>query len=129
MNGEEGNKRGGSGKGLVVINLTIFIFQKSKSALEEPAKSPDGETEYESSASLVEDVLIKLIRVIANLSINQDIGPLIASNENCVDQLMQILGENYFRAMGWGMDFMPRSGEANVSQRGGCFRHFIPWVF
>ena len=43
-------------------------------------------------------MLIKLIRVIANLSINQDIGPLIASNENCVDQLMQILGEKCFRA-------------------------------
>ncbi|XP_030851091.1 armadillo repeat-containing protein 2 [Strongylocentrotus purpuratus] len=38
-----------------------------------------------------EDVLIKLIRVVANLSINPDIGPLIAANETCVDLLMQVL--------------------------------------
>ena len=41
-----------------------------------------------------EDVLIKLIRVVANLSINPDIGPLIAANETCVDLLMQVLGED-----------------------------------
>ncbi|XP_033636012.1 armadillo repeat-containing protein 2-like [Asterias rubens] len=79
----------------VILNVLRHHFvkslQKSKSGSAEPAKSPDGDVEYENSASLVEDVLIKLIRVIANLSINQDIGPLIASNENCVDQLMQIL--------------------------------------
>lgn len=40
-----------------------------------------------------QDVLIKLIRVIANLSINHDIGALIASNETCVDLLLQVLGE------------------------------------
>nr|XP_054752945.1 armadillo repeat-containing protein 2-like [Lytechinus pictus] len=39
----------------------------------------------------IEDVLIKLIRVVANLSINPDIGPLIAANETCVDLLMQVL--------------------------------------
>ncbi|PIK50968.1 putative armadillo repeat-containing protein 2 [Apostichopus japonicus] len=38
-----------------------------------------------------QDVLIKLIRVIANLSINHDIGALIASNETCVDLLLQVL--------------------------------------
>ena len=35
-----------------------------------------------------------MIRIIANLSINQDIGPLIAANETCVDLLMQVLGKS-----------------------------------
>ncbi|XP_071954692.1 armadillo repeat-containing protein 2-like [Antedon mediterranea] len=38
-----------------------------------------------------EDIFIKLVRVIANLSINQDIGPLIAANLNCIELLLQIL--------------------------------------
>lgn len=38
-----------------------------------------------------EDVMIKLIRVVANLSINPDIGPLIAANETCIDLFMQVI--------------------------------------
>ncbi|XP_070568677.1 armadillo repeat-containing protein 2-like isoform X2 [Ptychodera flava] len=43
------------------------------------------------SPSKTEDVLIKLVRVIANLSINQDIGPVIAADNDCVSLLLQIL--------------------------------------
>ncbi|XP_038044159.1 armadillo repeat-containing protein 2-like [Patiria miniata] len=69
----------------------VKSLQKSKLPEEEPAKSQNGDGESTNSTNLTEDVLIKIIRVIANLSINNDIGPLIASNENCIDQLMQIL--------------------------------------
>ncbi|XP_022081750.1 armadillo repeat-containing protein 2-like isoform X2 [Acanthaster planci] len=69
----------------------VKSLQKSKLTEENTVNSQNGNSEYTSSTNLMEDVLIKIIRVIANLSINNDIGPLIASNENCVDQLMQIL--------------------------------------
>ncbi len=38
-----------------------------------------------------EDVLIKLIRVIANLAINEKIGADISSREDCLDILFKIL--------------------------------------
>ncbi|XP_071492029.1 LOW QUALITY PROTEIN: armadillo repeat-containing protein 2-like [Diadema antillarum] len=56
--------------------------------LRESHSEPVGDTEPDGST---EDVMIKLIRVVANLSINPDIGPLIAANETCVDLLMQVL--------------------------------------
>ena len=43
-------------------------------------------------ASKIEDVLIKIVRVIANLSINEEIGPAIASSELCVKLLIYVLG-------------------------------------
>ena len=51
-------------------------------------KSPEGK-----QASKVEDVLIKIIRVIANLSINEHIGSSIASNDVCVKLLINVLGK------------------------------------
>ncbi len=39
-----------------------------------------------------EDVMIKLIRVIANLSINEQIGYEISKREDCLDILLKILG-------------------------------------
>ncbi|KAK3739022.1 hypothetical protein QZH41_010480 [Actinostola sp. cb2023] len=38
-----------------------------------------------------EDVLVKSVRVIANLSINSDVGSVIAANEDCINMLLQIL--------------------------------------
>ena len=60
-----------------------FFFQKKD--LER--KSPEGK-----QASKVEDVLIKVIRVIANMSINEQIGSSIASNDVCVKLLINVLG-------------------------------------
>ncbi|XP_067674681.1 armadillo repeat-containing protein 2-like isoform X1 [Haliotis asinina] len=39
----------------------------------------------------VDDVLIKVVRVIANLSINDSVGPVIASHVECVQLLLSIL--------------------------------------
>ncbi len=60
-------------------------------------KAPQESKENDRSAgsktvNKMEDVLIKMIRVIANLSINEEIGPDIASNDQCVMILIKILG-------------------------------------
>ncbi|MBN3319339.1 ARMC2 protein, partial [Atractosteus spatula] len=41
--------------------------------------------------SEVEDVLIKLIRVLANLSIHPTVGTALASNQECIDLLVKVL--------------------------------------
>ncbi|XP_048386279.1 armadillo repeat-containing protein 2 isoform X2 [Stegostoma tigrinum] len=41
--------------------------------------------------SEVEDILVKLIRVIANLSINTEVGSAFSGNQNCVDLLIKVL--------------------------------------
>lgn len=41
----------------------------------------------------IEDVLIKVIRVLANLSISEDVGPFIAANQQFMDRLLSIIGE------------------------------------
>ena len=43
-----------------------------------------------------EDVLIKLVRVIANVAMSPEVGPLIAQSQTCVDLLIQILGESTY---------------------------------
>ena len=52
-----------------------------------------GSSEKKSGASRQEDVLVKVIRVIANISMNTEIGPSIAENESCILLLIEILGE------------------------------------
>ena len=70
----------------MIPNLLMdFFFQKKD--LNPERKSPEGK-----QASKVEDVLIKIIRVIANLSINEQIGSSIASNDVCVKLLINVLG-------------------------------------
>ncbi|XP_067883272.1 armadillo repeat-containing protein 2 isoform X2 [Heterodontus francisci] len=44
--------------------------------------------------SEAEDVLIKLIRVIANLSINTEVGSALSGTQNCVDLLIKVLEYN-----------------------------------
>lgn len=40
-----------------------------------------------------EDVVVKTVRVIANASISQDIGERIARSDECIELLLQVLGE------------------------------------
>jgi hypothetical protein len=42
----------------------------------------------------VEDVLIKTVRIVANVSISEDIGRQVACSDSIINLLMQILGEN-----------------------------------
>ena len=54
------------------------------------AGGPDGSS---SSRQSVTEVLIKLIRVIANLSISEDVGSNLCDNKKCVEYLLHIIGE------------------------------------
>ena len=55
-----------------------------------PGAAPDGDES--SRVSKTVDVLIKAVRVVANLSINETIGSRIAATDQCVMLLLQILG-------------------------------------
>ena len=41
----------------------------------------------------IEDVLIKVIRVLANLSISEDVGPFIAANQQFMSRLLSVIGK------------------------------------
>lgn len=69
---------------LFIISLQL-IQNQGKETKKEVAE--DGST-----VNKTEDVLIKVIRVIANLSINENVGPVICSNYQCVDFLLKVLG-------------------------------------
>lgn len=40
-----------------------------------------------------DDVLVKLIRVLANMSIHRAVGPALATNTSCIQLLLETLGE------------------------------------
>lgn len=48
-------------------------------------------TKNQKRPSDLEDILIKLIRVIANISIHPDIGAALSANQQCVDLLVRVL--------------------------------------
>ncbi|XP_067841101.1 armadillo repeat-containing protein 2 isoform X2 [Heptranchias perlo] len=54
------------------------------------SKNEMGETKNQRHSEM-EDVLIKLIRVIANLSINTEAGSALCGNQNCVELLIKVL--------------------------------------
>ncbi|KAL3882503.1 hypothetical protein ACJMK2_028840 [Sinanodonta woodiana] len=56
-------------------------------------KGSKKEDSGEDSKSLTktEDVLVKIVRVVANISINEDVGPQVASSEQCLELLLGIL--------------------------------------
>ncbi|XP_069462647.1 armadillo repeat-containing protein 2 [Ambystoma mexicanum] len=51
----------------------------------------NGERKNQKCPSDLEDILIKLIRVIANISIHPNIGAALSANQNCVDLLIKVL--------------------------------------
>ena len=78
-------------KTVLYTDVRFFLFFISfiqNKDLNTDSKSPEGK-----QASKIEDVLIKVIRVIANLSINEEIGSAIASSELCVKLLINVLGK------------------------------------
>ncbi|GAB1602463.1 repeat-containing 2-like isoform X2 [Argonauta hians] len=71
--------------------LTILKHYLDKLSSEKFSQSP---TKLNSSPVQIDDsidILIKTVRLIANLSISETIGPIIAANQDCVDQLLRIL--------------------------------------
>ncbi|KAK3097116.1 hypothetical protein FSP39_006506 [Pinctada imbricata] len=69
---------------ILIVLMKYYLEQEVKG---KESKSDDGE----GGLSKNEDVLIKIVRVVANLAINENVGPVIASNYLCVDLLLSIL--------------------------------------
>ncbi len=68
---------------------SFFLFQSTDSF----NKNLQAEAEInEREPTENEDVMIKIIRVIANLSINEQIGNELAKREDCLNILLKILG-------------------------------------
>ncbi|XP_064615586.1 armadillo repeat-containing protein 2-like [Liolophura sinensis] len=71
--------------------LSVFKTYLEK-GIKTTEKSNEGEDAKEiREVSKYEDVLIKVVRVIANLSISEDIGPFIASSQPCLHLLLNVL--------------------------------------
>lgn len=68
------------------IDILLELFQ---SYLHVPNNPPDSENHTHEE----EDVLIKLIRVLANLSIHPTVGIALAANTLCVQLLLEVLGK------------------------------------
>ena len=74
-----------------VLHNTIVLPVQGKEA----ASMTSNDEESESTKDLInkiEDVLIKVIRVLANLSISEDVGPFIAANQQFMSLLLSIIG-------------------------------------
>lgn len=66
------------------IDRSLQLNEVEESPVRNPPKSVNPMEE-------VLDVLIKTVRLIANLSVSETIGPIIAAHHQCVNQLMYIL--------------------------------------
>ncbi|KAL4233349.1 Armadillo repeat-containing protein 2 [Mactra antiquata] len=71
---------------LSVLKTHLELDFKSKGKEKKDKVKTDGMDDMKH-----EDVLVKVVRVIANISINEDVGPLVASNNVCVELLVKIL--------------------------------------
>ena len=61
----------------------------SKTGSPSPRKPPAPPTSVQED----DDVLVKLVRVLANMCIHPAVGPALAANTTCVQLLMETLGE------------------------------------
>ncbi|XP_036405823.1 armadillo repeat-containing protein 2 [Megalops cyprinoides] len=75
--------------------LGLFLLYHQMDTAAPAPRNPGGTVEGQQPdhrpPSGVEDVLIKLIRVLANLSIHPTVGPTLASNTQCVELLLKVL--------------------------------------
>eukprot|EP00118_Oscarella_pearsei_P005131 m.23094 g.23094 ORF g.23094 m.23094 type:complete len:831 (+) comp28439_c0_seq1:964-3456(+) len=72
------------------VFIKVFDAYANKSA----KQNGDADSVNGQSVSKSDAVLVKLIRVIANLSVNPDIGCLLACSELCIELLMQVLANS-----------------------------------
>lgn len=66
------------------------LLQKDRAPPSRPAASAESVKEDE-------DVLVKLIRVLANMCIHPAVGPALATDTTCIQLLMETLGEHSTR--------------------------------
>ena len=72
--------------------LAIFLLHCVHVQLSEELSSGHNETSSRQQLSKVEDILIKTIRLVANVSINADIGEQLACTERLLELLMNVIG-------------------------------------
>lgn len=61
----------------------------------QPTKSIQQENpKKQKKPSEVEDILIKLVNLLANLSVHPNVGKYLAADQDCISHLIQILGES-----------------------------------
>lgn len=78
------------------IDTLIALFQTYCENVPNRKLWKDGEIKNLRHPSEAEDILIKLIRVIANLSIHPNVGACLATNHHIVALLITVLGKNCF---------------------------------
>ncbi|XP_031553121.1 armadillo repeat-containing protein 2-like [Actinia tenebrosa] len=83
---------------MILLSLMKMYSSMEQSIKSESSDSSKSHSDYSSGSESsysknepLDDVLVKIIRVIANLSINMDVGSVIAANEDCINILLQIL--------------------------------------
>ncbi|XP_045197949.2 armadillo repeat-containing protein 2-like isoform X2 [Mercenaria mercenaria] len=74
---------------LSVLKTHLELDYKTRNKLEKKDRSKsDGGSEDTTKHG---DVLVKVVRVIANISINEEVGPQVAASSHCVELLIRIL--------------------------------------
>ncbi|XP_019750548.1 armadillo repeat-containing protein 2 isoform X2 [Hippocampus comes] len=71
------------------VDALLRLYDDYQLREEEPPPPPSPTA----SRREAEDVLVKLVRVLANMCIHEDVGAALASNTTCVQLLMETLGE------------------------------------
>lgn len=81
-------------KGCLGILLQLYdSYQRRDDSLPSPTSSPGKPPVPPMSVQEGDDVLVKLIRVLANMCIHRAVGPALATNTSCIQLLLETLGE------------------------------------
>ncbi|XP_076467000.1 armadillo repeat-containing protein 2-like isoform X2 [Babylonia areolata] len=76
---------------LLTVLKTYDELDKQGKEFANMSASPEESESTKDAINKIEDVLIKVIRVLANLSISEDVGPFIAANQQLMTQLLSII--------------------------------------
>ncbi|XP_064628515.1 armadillo repeat-containing protein 2-like isoform X2 [Lineus longissimus] len=74
-----------------IISVFKYYMEANLKSSEARRRDPSISNQPKKETKNVEDVLMKLVRVIANLSINENVGPTLAGDRQCHKLLLHIL--------------------------------------
>lgn len=81
-------------KGSITTLVRLVHFYCELDVKIQPTKSIQKENpKKQKKPSEVEDILIKLVNLLANLSVHPNVGKYLAADQDCISHLIQILGE------------------------------------
>lgn len=81
------------------MNFPFLIQIFSQKTVQTNGSGASQEEINEKEPNPNEDVLIKYVRVVANLAISEDVGEKLAKREDVLDILLKILGKIIFKFM------------------------------